>query len=89
MVDSKNNYNVIHYEKIQTNGWKQQILQSLYQNGYIPISIQFMHKLGCLNKILTIFELSNVVNAYCKGEKRNKRILYYLKALTSSYLNFR
>lgn len=63
MVDSKNNHNDIHYEKIQTNGWKQQILQSLYQNGYIPISIQFMHKLGCLNKILTIFELSNVVNA--------------------------
>lgn len=27
------------------------------------ISIQFMHKLGCLNTILTIFELSNVVNA--------------------------
>lgn len=27
------------------------------------ISIQFMHKLGCLNTILTIFELRNVVNA--------------------------
>lgn len=36
MVDSQNNYNVIHNEKIQTNGWKQEILQSLYQNGYIP-----------------------------------------------------